>query len=170
MSDSFIDLHGQDALQKIKEMVKHVRTCQMMTELDKRPISTRPMGIQKVDDEGRIYFLSGNDSAKNREISVSDEMQITITNDSDSEYISVYGSAEIYRDQEEIDEMYSSLANNWFDGKDDPNLRIIRFTPKEGHYWDTKHGKIVQFAGMLVGALTGKSGSDGVQGNMSVKA
>ncbi len=168
MSDSQINVQGQEAIKTIKELVSHVRTCVMMTALSKRPISTYPMGIQKVDEKGRIFFLSDKDSDKNREITLSNEMQLTISNDSDSEYLSIYGTAEVYRNQTEIDEMYNALANNWFDGKEDPKVTIIRFTPKEGYYWDTKHGKMIQFAGMLVGAITGKPASDGKEGKISV--
>lgn len=162
------NLIGAEAAQKIKELAEHSRSCVMMTNLDKRPISCRPMGIQKADDKGRLYFLSHKDSDKNAEINQSAEMQITITNDKNVEYISLYGHAEIYRDQKQIDEMYSSLADNWFDGKNDPNVTIIRFIPEAGHYWDTKHGKLLQFADMLLGAITKKKSDGGIQGDIKL--
>ena len=168
MSDSHENIDGVEALEKIKEIVSHARTCQMLTQLGKQPIGCRPMGVQKMDEKGRMLFLSQKDSTKNREINSSNEMQIIITNDGDNEYLSLFGTAEVYRDQKEIDELYNKFANNWFKGKEDPNITLIRFTPKEGRYWDTKHGKIVQFAAMLVGAITGKNASEGIEGKISV--
>ena len=168
MSDSHKNISGIEALEKIKEMVGHTRTCQMLTLLDKRPICCRPMGVQKMDELGRMKFLSHKNSNKNKEISTSNEVQLVFINDGDNEYLSLFGTAEIYRDQKEIDEMYNKFADNWFEGKNDPNVTIIRFTPKEGRYCDTKHGKFIQYAGMLIGALTGKNASDGVEGKISV--
>jgi general stress protein 26 len=168
IDDSIKNVQQTEALQKIKEIVVHARNCQMMTSLGKRPIPTRPMAIQKIDPLGRIYFLSGRNSGKNREISTSNEMQLTIANEGNSEYLSIYGYAEIFRDQEQIDEMYTGMANNWFSGKNDPNISIIRFIPKDGHYWDTKHGKIAQFVDMIVGTVSGKPSSESVEGKIEL--
>lgn len=168
MSDSKENITGAEALEKIREMISHTRTCQMLTGLDKRPIASRPMGVQKMDEYGRMRFLSHHYSSKNRDIAVSNEVMLVFINDHDVEYLSLYGTAEIYRDQREIDEMYNKFADNWFEGKDDPNITIIRFTPKEGRYADTKHGKLVQYAGMLVGAITGKNASDGIEGKLFI--
>ena len=30
------------------------------------------------------------------------------------------------------------FANAWFDGKDDPNVSILRIAPEDVYYWDTK--------------------------------
>lgn len=162
------NLIGAEAAKKIRKMADHTRSCVMMTALDQRPISARPMGIQKTDDKARIYFLSHKESDKNKELRESDEMQLIINNDKDVEYISLYGHAEVYRDQQQIDEMYSQLANNWFEGKEDPNITIIRFTPDSGHYWSTKYGKLIQFAGMVVGAVTGKQMDGGIEGDVKL--
>lgn len=167
MSEKSVDnLTGVEAAKKIKELVEHTRTCLMMTSLMNRPIEIRPMAIQKVGDDGRIYFFSHKDSGKNAELQISGEMQLTISNDGNSEYLSLYGKADVYRDQKEINEMYSAFANVWFEGKEDPNLTIIRFTPNDGHYWDSKHGKLVQMVGILFGAITGKQTDDGLQGQL----
>jgi pyridoxine/pyridoxamine 5'-phosphate oxidase len=89
------NLIGPHAAKKIKKMAEHIRSCTMMTALDKRPVSCRPMGIQKADDKARIYFFSHKNSDKNKELRRSAEMQLIINNDKDAEYISLYGYAEV---------------------------------------------------------------------------
>jgi general stress protein 26 len=168
MGSDTTNLMGGEASKKIKELAEEARTCLMITSLDKRPMMVRPMAIQKVDESGRIYFLSAKDSEKNIELQLSNEMHLTFSNNSSSEYLSLYGTAEVYRDQKQIDEMYSAFANTWFNGKDDPNITIIRFSPESGHYWDTKHGKVVQLAGILYGAVTGKKTDDVLEGNLEL--
>jgi general stress protein 26 len=165
---TIMNIQGAEASKKIKELAEAAGTCLMITSLDKRPMSVRPMAIQKADIFGRIYFLSSKDSEKNIELQVSDEMHLTFSNDSKSEYLSLYGHAEVFRDQKQIDEMYSVFANTWFKGKEDPMISIIRFSPEAGHYWDTKHGKIIQLAGILYGAITGKETDDGLEGDLSL--
>lgn len=56
------------------------------------------------------------------------------------------------------------------DGKDDPNVTIIRVEPKETYYWDTKAGKLVSLFKFVTAAITGNKtdNSDGVEGNATV--
>jgi general stress protein 26 len=164
--DSIQNLNGVSAGSKIKELAENSRSCCMLTALNQLPIKTRPMAVQKVDARGCIYFLSHRTSDKNSEITASPYVQLVFINEGKAEYLTLYGKAFIYHSQSEIDEMYSPFANNWFDGKDDPNISIIRFEPEEGHYWDTKHNKVMQMAGILIGAVTGKQMDDGVEGNL----
>ena len=161
------NLSGQAAVDKIKELVNHGRSCLMMTALDNKPCAVRPMSPQKVTDQGELLFFSDRRSSTNAELQVSPQMHITFSNDGDNEYMSLFGTAKAYRDQSEINELYSSFANTWFEGKDDPNLTIIRFTPSEGHYWDSRHGKAVQMMGILLGAITGKQTDDGLEGDLN---
>ncbi|MXV13751.1 pyridoxamine 5'-phosphate oxidase family protein [Hufsiella ginkgonis] len=163
---SIENLNGAAAVQKIRDLAENSMSCVMQTALTDRPIPSRPMGVNRSDESGRLYFLSHRGSGKNADILKSPEMQITINNDKDLEYLSLFGSAEVYREQALIDEMYSPFADNWFDGKEDPAITINRFTPKSGHYWNAKHGKLVQFAHILVGAITGKKSDDGVEGEI----
>lgn len=166
MDNNVKNVAGNEAAKKIKEMGEAARSCMMLTAFEKRPIPARPMGILKVDDRGRLYFFTDKRSEKHSEIQKSGEMQITIANDKNSEYLNLYGHAELYRDQKEVDELYTAIANTWFDGKEDPNLEIVRFTPEAGHYWDSKAGKLVQMAGLVVGAITGKQTDNGREGEI----
>ena len=165
--DSVKNLTGISAGAKIKELAEGTRSCCMLTALNRVPVKIRPMAIQKIDPNGCIYFLSHKTSDKNTEINSDPRVQLVFINEDKSEYLTLYGKASVYHNQNEIDEMYSAFANNWFDGKDDPNITVIRFEPEEGHYWDTKHNKIVQMAGILIGAVTGKQTDDGLEGNLN---
>ena len=55
----------------------------------------------------------------------------------------------------------------WFtEGKDDPRITVIKVTPTDGYYWDTKHGAAIAGAKMLVGAAIGKTLDDSVEGRL----
>lgn len=162
------NLTHQEAIDKFKELVKHESICLFTTQLTRVPLMTRPMGVQKVCDQGNFWFLSSSESEKNAEIAIDDRVQLFFMNPSDSEFLSVYGKATISRDQAKIDELWNPIANAWFEGKDDPRLTIIKVTPEEGFYWDTKNGKLVSMIKILASAVSGKTLEEGVEGTISV--
>ena len=67
--DNREDLHGKDAVARIREMVDKAETCFFCTAVSRGSSgATRPMAVQKVDDDGTLWFLSASDSHKNREL------------------------------------------------------------------------------------------------------
>ena len=61
------------------------------------------------------------------------------------------------------------MLRTWFtEGEDDPRITVIKVTPTEGYYWDTKHGNAVAGVKMLVGAVVGKTLDDSVEGRLKV--
>ncbi|MBA4058682.1 MAG: general stress protein, partial [Marivirga sp.] len=86
------------------------------------------------------------------------------------EFLSVYGKASITRDRKKIDELWTDTAKAWFpEGKDDPRVTVVKVTPEEGFYWDTKDGKLISTIKILASAVTGKTLEEGVEGTISVK-
>lgn len=165
------NLTHTEAVKKIKELSENARICMFCTELDKLPINSRPMSLQETDDEGNLWFISGDTSNKNFEIRDDKRVQLFFMNNSDYEYLSVYGDATIYKDRSTIEDKWSPMAKAWFeDGKDDPNVSIIRVEPKETYYWNTKAGKLVSLFNFVAAAITGNTtdNSDGVEGTAKV--
>jgi general stress protein 26 len=163
------NLVGKPAIDKFKEIVKHEQTCLFTTKLGTAPLTTRPMGVQKVCDQGNFWFMSPSDSDKNHEIHADPRVQLFISNTKNYEFLSVYGHATISRDQAKIDEFFSDIHKAWFpEGKDDPRITIIKVTPEQGFYWDTKDGKLVSLLKIAASAVTGKTLQEGVEGKISV--
>jgi general stress protein 26 len=79
------------------------------------------------------------------------------------------GQGSELRDETKTAELWSAFDKTWFpQGKRDPAITLIRFIPEIGHYWDTKHSKMVQFFGMAVGAITGKPTDDSIEGDLQL--
>ncbi|WP_034761084.1 pyridoxamine 5'-phosphate oxidase family protein [Chryseobacterium gregarium] len=165
------NLTHQDAVKKIKDLSESAKICMFCTELDKSPINSRPMSLQETDEEGNLWFISSDTSNKNFEIKEDKRVQLFFMNNSDYQYLSVYGTATIYKDRSTIEDKWSPMAKAWFeDGKDDPDVSIIRVEPQDSYYWDTKVGKLVSLFTFVASAITGKTtdNSDGVEGNARV--
>ncbi|MBU4538485.1 MAG: pyridoxamine 5'-phosphate oxidase family protein [Weeksellaceae bacterium] len=165
------NLTQKEAIEKLKQLSEKAGTCMFCTDLTTLPITARPMSVRETDEEGNLWFLSSADSHKNLEISEDNRVQLLFMNNSDYEYLSVFGKAFIYKDKSLIEEKWTPIANAWFeDGKEDPKVSVIRVTPDETYYWDTKAGKVVSFLSFAAAAITGKKtdNSDGVEGNLHI--
>ena len=164
------NLKAKQAIEKLKELVKHESICLFCTRLKTQPIRTRPMSTQQVDDKGNIWFLSSLKSEKNADIAEDDQVQLFYSNPGSSEYLSVLGTAVISTDKKKIEELWTPIAKAWFkDGKDDEDVSVIRLTPQTAYYWDTKSNKMISMLQMLTAVVTGKAPDDGVEGTLKIR-
>ncbi|HEX5803963.1 MAG TPA: pyridoxamine 5'-phosphate oxidase family protein [Azospira sp.] len=155
------DLQGAPAGSKIREIAKRARTCMFTTDPSGWPSDSRPMSLQECDDDGTLWFLSSHESRKNRDVERDPRVMLSFANDDKYEYLVVHGQATVHADRATIDKYWTSFANAWFDGKDDPRVTVLRVRPEHGHYWQTQSGKIVALAKMSFSALTGAKTDDG---------
>jgi general stress protein 26 len=163
------DLSQQEGIEKMKELAEAARTCHFVTSLNTTPLNSRPMATQEVDDEGNFWFLSKVSSHKNDEIDNDPEVQLFYSNNASSEYLTVFGYAEIIRDRKKLEELWNPMAKAWFtEGKDDPELSIIRVRAVDAYYWDTKTNKLVSLMKIATGAITGKTMDDGIEGQIKL--
>ena len=166
--DNKKNLDGQEAAKKIKEMVEKANSCFFCTNIiTGKPFDTRPMSAQKVDEQGNIWFLSADDSHKNAELKYDSAVQLLFQGSHYSDFLSLYGKATVSKDKEKIKELWEPMIKTWFtEGVDDPRITVIKVTPEDGYYWDTKHGTIVSFAKQLVGAAIGQTLDDSIEGTL----
>jgi general stress protein 26 len=161
------NLKQQPAIDKVKELAEDAKLCMFCTRLTETPFNTRPMATQKIEDDGVFWFFSPADSDKNADIAADNRVQLIYSNRSSSEYLSIYGTAEIIVDPVKAKELWNIFLTTWFhEGPEDPTLTLIKVTPEQGHYWDTKNNKMVQSLKIVVGAIKGKMMDDGVEGNV----
>lgn len=162
------NLSRDEAIEKIRHIAKG--EIAMVHTFEHSEVGVvRPMATAAVDSDGTLWFMSQLESPKNQQLRADPTMQVTYSVKARSEYLVLDGAAVISRDRAKIDELWNPLDKNWFpEGKDDPAISLIHFTPRTGHYWDTQHSKMVQLLGMAVGAVTGKPSDDSVQGDLRV--
>ena len=168
--DNFKNLFGSEAKKKIKELTDSAKTCFFCTHITAgQPFATRPMSVQKFDDEGNFWFLSANDSHKNAELNTDHSVQLLFQGSSYSEFLNIYGTASISEDKEKIKELWEPVLKTWFTGGvDDPRISVIKVEPTAGYYWDNKHGNAVAFVKQLAGAVVGKTIDDSVEGKLDI--
>ncbi len=168
--DNRADLSRGDAVTKIKELVAKAESCFFRTAIAEGESSgARPMNVQKVDDEGNLWFLSADDSHKNLELIKDPSVELFFQGSPHSDFLMLKGTATLSRDKEKIKELWEPVIKTWFTGGvDDPRITVIEVVPVEGYYWDTKHGNAIAGIKMLTGAAVGKTVDDSIEGTLRV--
>lgn len=163
------NLYGAATIEKLKDLVKQEKSGMLCYDVSEFPLGACPMYIQQVDDRGDIWFFSGKDSEHNAAIVKDSRVQFLSSNTGDSAYFSIAGEAEVVFDQAKAEELWNPMAKIWFqEGVNDPNLSLIRFTPENGHYWDSKNNKMIEFLKMAASVVVGKTMDDGRHGTLTV--
>src|SRR5690554_423336 len=163
------DLKQEEAISKLKELANDINICMFCTDLDQRPFSTRPMAVREVDEAGNLWFISSAASHKNAEIKEDESVQLIFAKPASSEFMSVYGKASIFRDEKKIKNLWTPIANAWFEeGKNDPDVTVLKVTPSEAYYWDTPNGKMITLLKIATAAVTGSNMDTGEQGKLEM--
>lgn len=164
------DLSNTEAIDKLKELVADINICLFCTNLKTDDGSTcRPMTAIKVCDQGNLWFFSEKNSDKNKEIQENKLAQLFFSSPSKGSYLVVNGEAEIILDKAKIDELWTPIAKIWFkEGKDDPNISVIKVKPSNCYYWDSDGNKMINFLKMVASVATGTNLVNGKQGELKV--
>jgi general stress protein 26 len=161
------NLKHQQAIAKVKELAED-KICHFCTHENENIVS-RPMSTQRVDEDGTMWFLSRKLSASNMQIGANHRVYLMYLDDGRQNYLSISGTAEILHDRAKIDEFWSPIVKAWFkEGKDDPEITLIKVKPEEGHYWDTKHGKLVAMIKIAAAVIAGREMDDGIEGDLNL--
>lgn len=164
------NLNNTEAIDKLKNLVDEIKICLFCTDLKTNDGSTcRPMSAMKVCDQGNIWFFSEKSSDKNKAIKVDKNVQLFFSHPTKGSYLIVNGEAEVIIDKTKIEELWIPAAKIWFkEGKDDPNISIIKVTPSTAFYWDTDGSKMINFFKMLASVVTGADLVSGKQGDLII--
>lgn len=164
------DLLGAEAGKKIYEIVKEANTCFLCTDIRTgKQFSARPMSVQEVTEDGTCWFLAASDSDMVQHIGADPAVQLLFRESGYAGFLNLYGYAITSQDKQKIKELWQPILKTWFtEGENDPRITVIRFTPTDGYYWDTKHGAMVAFAKQVVGAITGQTLDDSIEGKLNV--
>jgi len=129
--DNFKNLNGSEAIGKLKDLAEQAKSCFFCSNIKTGiPLSVRPMAVQKVDDEGNLWFLSSKDSHKNDELVHDPFVHLLFQGSAHSDFLNIYGIATTSDDKEKIKELWEPVLKTWFTGgEDDPRISVIKVEP-----------------------------------------
>lgn len=165
---STTNMNSNEAREKMVSLVKSIKTCMFITDMNSKPLHAVPMTTKDVDEEGNIWFLSRMDSDHNTDIVKDTNVQLLYSDPSEKEFISIYGKATVSTSAEKLNSLYNKTDNAWFTGVDDPNLTAIKVIPQQAYYWDSSQNKYINLFKIGMAAVTGDKKDIGEKGKLNL--
>lgn len=156
------DLH-EDNPESVWKIVKKVRTAMFITRKGD-DLETRPLQAIPEEEAGRILFMTDSKDIIS-EVGANSRVLLSFADEGGNNYAAIDGQAAVENDRAKIKELWNPAAKAYWDGPDDPSIRIIAVTPQHARYWDAP-GKLVTSIAMLAGAVTGKPPGVGKAGDV----
>jgi general stress protein 26 len=158
--------HHSD-LYKLGEMIDDIEVAMMTTRAADGSLVSRPLQTLKIDAGGEIVFFTAAKSHKVEELTDDSEVNLAYAHPGDQRYVSIRGRARMDRDEDTIDELWSPAQKIFFpDGKDDPNLMVLRVRVRDANYWEAAGNFIARAFDFARGMLDEKPSDLGKQGHL----
>jgi len=116
------------------ELLRQFDTATVITRTRAGDLHGRPMAVADISDDGTLWFVTGVDSTKVLEIR--NDSRGMLSFQKDRAFVTINGHFELVADREKVDRLWKEAYRVWFDGKGDPELVLLRFTPFDAEYWD----------------------------------
>jgi general stress protein 26 len=127
---------GSD-LHKLGALINDIDVAMLTTRAADGSLVSRPLQTLKLDSEGEIIFFTAAKSHKVEELTEDHSVNLAYADKAENRFVSVRGRARMDRDHDTIDELWSPAQKIFFpDGKDDPNLMVLRVRVRDANYWE----------------------------------
>lgn len=144
---------SQQGVERIWELMASISFC-LLTNWDGRILHTRPMGAVLRREENAIYFFTDSRAHKDNEIARYPQVCLGFADTSSQKYVSVSGTAEIIVDVDKMKELWTISAKAWWGSADNPNVRLIKITPRQAECWDAP-GNLISNLRVAFSLMTG---------------
>ena len=117
---------------------------------------TRPMTAQvdlpegaDAEDGGPIYFFASKNEGVGQDLQEGAKAIATFVSKGHGIFAHIHGTLHADNDREVIDRLWNPFAAVWYkDGKDDPNLLLIRFDATRADIWESHPGQTLKAAAL----------------------
>jgi len=155
-------------IEKLADIIKDIKIAMLVTQ-EGEILRSRPMATNKIQEDGIIWFFTEKSSSKSQEVNQTSSVNISYADTDKELYVSVSGKASLIDDRQKIDELWTPVLKAWFpNGKEDPNIALLKIEISQAEYWDAPGNKVIQLVGMLKAAATGKPYEAGTHKKITV--
>jgi len=148
-----------EKLEKVRELIGDIRIAMMTTVDQGGHLQSRPMAALEMDESATIWFFTRKSSPKVDQIEQQERrVNLAFADVGDASYVSISGTADEIDDRAKINELWNPQAKAWFpDGKDDPELTLLRVHTNMAEYWDANNSTMVRLFQQAAAAITGNT-------------
>jgi general stress protein 26 len=138
---------------RVWDLMKKIGFAMLVTR-DGDKLRARPMSAYLERENNAVYFLTDARRHKDEEIARNPNVNLSFADASAQNYVSVSGTAVVSNDRAKIKELFTTSAKAWWDSAEDPNIRVLKFTPDDAEFWDSP-GTVISYVKMAAAAVTG---------------
>lgn len=124
----------------------------------------RPMAHHARRDDGALWFLTASHTDIGKDAAAGKSARYQVASGDAKIYAVVDGTLSIETDRAKLEEIWSPMDAAWFEeGKDDPDVRLVRFAPKKAEVWssDSTAKALYDIATSAMGEDTASPGAHG---------
>lgn len=126
-----------DEFNKIKQHIQDIRIALLTTQSSTGALRSRPMATHQLDPDGTMWFFTRADSEKVAHIRQQPAIALGFSDLQSQVSVTTAGQAEIINDQAKVNALWNESMLDWFpEGKDDPNIVLLRITTLDGECWE----------------------------------
>lgn len=146
-----------EGIAKVGALIRGIEIAMFTVADPDGSLRSMPMYTQKTDFDGTVWFLSGKSTRKSAEIEQDQHVCLSYADPKTSRYVCLTGRAALVDDRKKLEELWSPLYQAfWPQGKDDPDIVLLRVDVESAEYWDTPGSAVVQVLGFAKALLTGQ--------------
>ncbi len=116
-----------------------------------RPMTAQvdlPDGADK-EDGGPIYFFASRNEGIGNDLRSGADAVATFVSKGHDVFAHIHGTLEESTDRAVIDRLWNPIVDSWYkDGKDDPDLILIRFNATRADVWESTTGATLKAAAL----------------------
>ncbi|HMM95787.1 MAG: pyridoxamine 5'-phosphate oxidase family protein [Micrococcales bacterium] len=144
-----------DGAAHVKELVEDQRLAMLTTvHPETGALTSRPMTLQQVDDDGTLWFLTLRESSPAHEIESTPRVNVAFAQE--GAWVSIAGRAEVRHDPEKARELWDEMVKTWFQKEpEDPDVVVLRVDGETAEYWDSP-GRVATVVEMVRARVSGE--------------
>lgn len=134
----------------------------MVTTSSPRGLTARPLTVLEQDGPVLRFFVSSEAEWVQELQDPIGSVQVSFADPGKDTYVALQGRTALSEDRATIERLWNPAAGAWFDGADDPTLRVLECTIHDGEWWDGPSTKVGQALALLKRAAgVGEAGDKG---------
>ena len=95
-----------------------------------------PMSHNVEPEDGNLWFITARGTAMAAAAGKGAATRYVVSDSGTGLHAEIRGRLEVSQDRQKLDEVWNAVASSWFEeGKDDPDLVLIRMTPASAEVW-----------------------------------
>jgi general stress protein 26 len=156
------------AVSDLARLIDGITVVMVTTQAADGALRSRPMLIERLQDDATLLFLTHRSSHKVLELNEHRQANVAFVGAKGDRYVSVSGTGQITHDPEQIRQLWNPTYRAWFPGgSDDPEIGVLTVEIDRVEYWDVPSSRLVRLWGVARALASGQPAEAGDRGSFA---